>query len=85
MTRTETVRIDAAGRLVVPKAIRDELGLTTPGAVEIDIEADGATLRPRRPRGELCDEEGLLVVSVGRPVTDDEVLAAIRADRDARG
>ena len=41
--------IDAAGRVIVPKAIRDEMGLT--GGQELEIRAgDGAPGRPLDPR-----------------------------------
>ncbi|WP_156166322.1 AbrB/MazE/SpoVT family DNA-binding domain-containing protein [Mycobacterium haemophilum] len=48
--------IDKAGRLVIPKPLRDHLGLQ-PG--EVEVTADGAGLRmeplSRRAGGALCD------------------------------
>lgn len=70
--------IDQAGRLVVPKALRDEIGLIA-GAV--DVEVDGATLRLRPVTGSGVGERDgrLFIPAAGRPVDDEQV----RALRDA--
>jgi len=70
--------IDKAGRLVIPKALRDQLGL---GPGEVDVSPDGAALRVEPIAGEeLVERDGLLVVPAsGTPVTDEMV----RALRDA--
>jgi AbrB family looped-hinge helix DNA binding protein len=72
--------IDRAGRLVVPKSVRDRLGLV-PGEVELEI--DGAELRVRPIVDEaLDDDHGWLVVRVtGSSLTDDEVQALRDADQ----
>lgn len=72
--------IDAAGRLVIPKPIRDRLGLR-PG--EVEVEADGADLRVRaRADGSLEERDGWLVVPAsGVAITDADVLALRDADQ----
>ena len=72
--------IDSAGRLVIPKVLRDRLGLS-PGVVE--VEADGADLRVRPKAGdELEDQDGLLVIPAsGRSISDEEVQALRDADQ----
>lgn len=71
--------IDKAGRLVIPKALRDDLGLR-PGVVE--VTADGAGLRvdvPVEDEG-LEERDGRLIIPAsGTPIDDN----AVRALRDA--
>lgn len=70
--------IDKAGRLVIPKALRDELGLR-PGRVE--VTADGAALRVEPIHGEGLEQEGdrLVIPLSGATIRDEDV----RALRDA--
>lgn len=72
--------IDRAGRLVIPKALRDHLGLV-PG--EVDVVADGNALRVEAVAQEGLHEEGrLLVIGATGHLVDDEMVRALRdADR----
>jgi AbrB family looped-hinge helix DNA binding protein len=72
--------IDKAGRLVIPKALRDRLGLQ-PG--EVEVAADGAALRVEPVSGEgLEDRRGRLVIpSAGMTISDAEVQALRDADQ----
>ncbi len=72
--------IDSAGRLVIPKVLRDRLGLRQ-GAVE--VEADGADLRVKPIAEDTLDEvDGWLVVpATGQPITDDDVRELRDADQ----
>lgn len=72
--------IDRAGRVVIPKALRDELGLR-PGVVE--VTSDGAALRIEAVMPEhLAEESGRLVIpAVGLAVDDDMVRALRLADQ----
>jgi AbrB family looped-hinge helix DNA binding protein len=70
--------IDKAGRLVIPKQLRDRLGL---GPGEVDVTADGAVLRVEALAVESLDEhDGRLVIPRSGVPLDD---AAVRALRDA--
>jgi AbrB family looped-hinge helix DNA binding protein len=70
--------IDKAGRLVIPKPLRDRLGLR-PGLVE--ATADGAVLRVEPiVDGDVEQRRGRLVIpAAGEPITIDDV----RSLRDA--
>jgi AbrB family looped-hinge helix DNA binding protein len=72
--------IDGAGRLVVPKALRDRLGLR-PGEVELSI--DGAGLRVEPVAGdELVELDGLLMIPPsGSVVTAEEVRSLRESDQ----
>lgn len=73
--------IDKAGRVVIPKSLRDQLGLQ-PGQVE--LTADGAALRIEAiAEGALTERGGRLVIPAGGAVVNDEVVRALR-DADQR-
>ncbi|MBW3649789.1 MAG: AbrB/MazE/SpoVT family DNA-binding domain-containing protein [Actinobacteria bacterium] len=68
--------IDKAGRLVIPKQLRDHLGLR-PGIVE--VVADGAALRVEPIANEdLHERQGRLVIPRSGVGLDDEAVQALR-------
>lgn len=72
--------IDKAGRLVIPKSLRDRLGLR-PGVVE--VLADGTALRVQAISGdEVEDRAGRLVIPAsGLAISDEDVRALRDADQ----
>ncbi len=68
--------IDKAGRLVIPKPLRDRLGLV-PG--EVEVAADGNALRVESVATEdLQEENGRLVIAAGGPPIDDDFVRSLR-------
>lgn len=76
--------IDKAGRLVIPRPLRDRIGLTDGG--EVDVELDGAAIRIEPVSGGgLRDDDGLLVIpATGTPLTAEAVRESLDADRHGR-
>jgi AbrB family looped-hinge helix DNA binding protein len=76
--------IDRAGRLVIPRALRERVGMTGGGEVEVSVE--GAAIRVEPISGtELHVKDRLLVIpSTGATVDGKLVEALIDADRHGR-
>ena len=73
--------IDKAGRLVIPKPLRDRLGLV-PG--EVEVAAEGTALRVEPiASDELAEENGRLVIPASGGHIDDGTVRALR-DADQR-
>lgn len=73
--------IDRAGRLVVPKPLRDALGLPDGGTVDVSIYGAGLQLVPSGPTAKLIEVDGHLVADSTTVVDDDMVFALIDAGR----
>lgn len=73
--------IDAAGRVVVPRALRDALGLTAGTTLDISIYGDGLQVVPGGRTARLRRVAGRLVAESETVVTDDMVFAALDAGR----
>jgi len=56
-----TLRIDKAGRIVVPKPLRERLGLLAGMELEVDEGADGLTLKPVSQKPSMVREKGFWV------------------------
>lgn len=74
--------IDKAGRVVIPKALRERHGLR-PGPVE--VEPDGAGLRIEPVSSEALEERGgmLVIAASGAEGIDDDYVRSLR-DGDQR-
>ena len=73
--------IDKAGRLVIPKTLRDSLGLV-PGEVEITPDGAGLHIEPLAD-DRLEDEDGLLVIPAADVTVSDDLVRTLR-DADQR-
>ena len=73
--------MDAVGRLVVPKALRDALGLTTGSKVDISLYGSGLAVVPVGRTARLVGEDGRLVADSETAVTDDDVFGLLESIR----
>ena len=78
------VTLDRAGRVVLPKTLRDELRLSPGDTLDLTVTGNEVTLRPRRGATPLQKERGVWVFRTGKPLTaaeTEETLRNIRAQR----
>ena len=79
--------IDNAGRVLIPKPLRDELDLAPGDTLELEQARDKITLRPVRGTAPLTKEKGVWVFGTGEPFSSavaDDVLKQLRDERDHR-
>jgi len=76
--------IDRAGRIVLPKPLRDELQLSPGDALEVDKLGEEITLRPVRGSGPLRKKRGVWVFRTGEALTAATVEKTIRQVRNER-
>jgi AbrB family looped-hinge helix DNA binding protein len=68
--------IDKAGRLVIPKALREQSGIT---AGEVEISLDGAAIRIESVAADdLVEEDGILLLPTGGPELDADAVRELR-------
>jgi AbrB family looped-hinge helix DNA binding protein len=68
--------IDKAGRLVIPKSLRDQAGIP---AGEVEISLDGAAIRIESVAADELDEaDGLLLLPAGGPELDEDAVRELR-------
>lgn len=73
--------MDEAGRVVVPRALRERLGPVA-DPVELEVDGSGKRLSPGLAADLLAHLDGRLVIAPGgSPLADDDVRALRDADR----
>jgi AbrB family looped-hinge helix DNA binding protein len=80
----EKVTIDKAGRIVLPKPLRDELQISPGDTLDLSVEGEQVTLRPRRSVSPLQKKQGVWVFSTGKPMISDEAAETLRKVREQR-
>jgi AbrB family looped-hinge helix DNA binding protein len=84
--KTETIQIDKAGRLVLPKPVREQFHLEPGDRLKIFIEGHSIRLEPADAGGTLIRKGGVLVFTgeFNQPVTATVVQELISEGREER-
>nr|WP_308206032.1 AbrB/MazE/SpoVT family DNA-binding domain-containing protein [Mycobacterium shinjukuense] len=68
--------IDKAGRLVIPKSLREQSGIISG---EVEVSLDGAAIRIESVVADnLVEEDGLLLLPSGGPALDADAVRELR-------
>ncbi len=78
-----TVSMDKAGRLVLPKAVRERLHLVPGAVLSIEVREDRVELRPVEQEPSLIKRDDWWV-HLGRAAADFPVEEAVRRHREER-
>lgn len=73
--------IDSVGRIVVPKPLRDALGLGPGSQVDLSLYGAGIQIVPSGRTARLVSRDGELVAESDTVVTDADVLGLIDSGR----
>ena len=78
-----TLKMDKAGRVILPKPVREQLGLHAGSDLEIQETPEGIILRPADRRPSLV-KKGSFWVHTGEIPPGYDILKAIDEDREDR-
>ena len=79
------VTIDKAGRIVVPKAMRDELGLTPDTPLDVDVVDGRIELSPPESSARIVEgPHGPVIETTGTTITDEQIRETLEAVRERR-
>jgi AbrB family looped-hinge helix DNA binding protein len=78
-----TVSVDKAGRVVLPKPLRDKLRLAAGDQLLIESEGERMTLRPVRPQATMKKEYGIWVYQ--GELSEASIPDLIERERENRG
>ncbi len=80
-----TLTVDRAGRVVLPKPVRDEMQLAAGDCLELHATEHQITLRPIRKQAPIRKKSGVWVISsTGRSISVKDVNDLIGEARDER-
>lgn len=78
-----TLKIDKVGRIVVPKQVRERLGLRAGMDLEVREGPEGLVIKPAHPQPSLV-KEGRFLVHTGKLPSGYDMLMAVEDGREER-
>lgn len=75
--RTMRLTMDKAGRLVVPKALREALGLVDGGGIDISVYGQGLQIVPSGRTARLVETDRGLIAESDTEVTDEMIFGLV--------
>ena len=84
--KADFIQIDKAGRVVLPKPLREQFNLLPGDKLRLSVEGNGFRLEPTDPGGRLVREGSVLVFSgdFNEPITNEKVNELLEQEREAR-
>lgn len=86
-----TVTMNEAGFLELPESVRRHFKMKGPARLELEMDNDTITLRPEQapeeddvPLARVEMRNGHMVIVGPAPLSDEQIIRAIREDRDER-
>lgn len=76
--------MDKAGRIVLPKPLRDEMQLQAGDTLELESAGNEIILRPTGNAGQMRKERGVWVFHSGEPLTPEMVEKTAREVQEER-
>jgi AbrB family looped-hinge helix DNA binding protein len=80
-----TITVHTAGRVVLPKPVRDELQLQAGDSLELETSDKEITPRAVRAKARMQSVDGMWVVTYGEPLPEnmvEDTIEAVRRERD---
>lgn len=83
--KRETIQIDKAGRVVLPKNVRETLNLVPGDKLRLSVEGNGIKLEPTDPGGTIVRKGSVLVFcgDFAEQITAAKVEELIEREREA--
>jgi AbrB family looped-hinge helix DNA binding protein len=79
-----TIIVDKAGRVVLPKLVRDKLQLSAGDSLELESSEGQIVLRPVRGTAQMRMRDGIWVFRTGQPISAASVNETIQQVRNER-
>lgn len=74
-------KVDSVGRILVPKPLREAVGLKPGTVVDVSRYGSGLQISPAGRVARLVEEDGVLVVTGDTTISDEDVFALIDSGR----